>query len=360
MKFLHSKHRIVLALSIASVLIAAGCDIHTGSWGGQSRFERTATGQRPLLAGSTLDVETSAGSITITGADVADCNIVATITGYAPTEEEAQELAEQVAIEMETIGSTLKVRADKPHTGNNQSISVSYRIVVPQQTNVDCHSSYGSLDLANIDGTVTARTSSGSVDAEQIRGSANLSSSYGSITCERFSNGDLVVKTSSGKVTISDATFGRCDAATSYGSVTGHSLSGETIKFRSSSGSIDLTDGTADSIDLSTSYGRVNARRIAVSDLRANSGSGSVDIDCADACPPELTANVKSSYGSVTFAAPPGFAGQVHLATNYGSVRTDLPITISGELSKKKIAGTVGSGHGDLRIETSSGSVTLR
>ncbi len=152
MQFLHSKHRILLGLSIASVLIACGCDIHTGSWRGQSRFERRATGQRPLTARSTLDVETSAGSITITGADVADCNIVATITGYAPTQEEAQELAEQVTIEMETIGSTLRVRADKPHTGNNRSISVSYRIVVPRQTNVDCHSSYGSLRLANVDG----------------------------------------------------------------------------------------------------------------------------------------------------------------------------------------------------------------
>lgn len=359
MRLVHSRRRIVLGLSIAMILAVAGCDIHTGSWT-QSRFERTTAGQRPLAAGSTLDVETSSGSITVTGADVADCNLVATITGYAPTEEEAQALAEQVTIEMEMIGNTLKVRADKPQTGNNRSIGVSYRIIVPRQTSIECRSSYGSLSLANIDGTIVARTSSGSVDAEDIRGHANLSSSYGSITCKRLSQGDLTLKTSSGKITIADATFGRCDAGTSYGSVTGHSLQGQTIKLRSSSGSIELTDGTADTIDLSTSYGRVDARQIVVSDLRASSGSGNVDIDCAPACPSELTANVKSSYGSVTFAAPPEFAGQVHLATNYGSVRTDLPITISGELSKKKIAGTIGSGQGDLRIETSSGSVTLR
>jgi DUF4097 and DUF4098 domain-containing protein YvlB len=353
------RQQIVLCLSIATILAAAGCDVHMGHWS-QSRYERTVTTQRPLVAGSTLDVETSAGSITVSGADVADCDIVATITAHAPTEEEAQELAEQVTIEAENVGSTLKVRADKPRTGNNRSIAVSYRIVVPRQTNIECQSSYGNLELADIEGTVSGRTSSGSVSAENIRGSANLGSSYGSITCERFSEGDLTLKTSSGKVTISDATFGRCDAGTSYGSVTGQSLQGETIKFRSSSGSIELVDGTADTMDLSTSYGRVDARQVIVTDLRASSGSGSLDIACAEACPPGLTANVKSSYGSVTFTAPPAFSGQVYLATNYGSVHTDRPITVSGEITKKSIEGTIGEGQGSLRIETSSGSVALR
>lgn len=359
MKPLRTSKRATIGLSIAAVLTVAGCGFRAGGWT-QSRYERTTSQQRLLAPGSTLDVETSFGSITITGADVTDCDITATITAQAPTEEEAQELAEQVTIEMVEAGGTLKVRADKPRTGNNRSVGVSYRIIVPRRTNIECRSSYGNVELTGIEGTVAGRTSSGSVTAENIRGSANLNSSYGSITCERFSEGDLTVKTSSGKIGISDATFGRCEADTSYGSVTGRSLRGQAVRLRSSSGSIELLDATADAMDLSTSYGRVDARQIIVSDLRASSGSGSLDIACARTCPAELTARVKSSYGSVTFTAPPEFSGQVHLATNYGSVRTDRPITISGELTKKKITGTVGNGRGDLRIETSSGSVTLR
>ena len=70
--------------------------------------------------------------------------------------------------------------------------------------------------------------------------------------------------------------------------------------------------------------------------------------------------NVKTSYGSVDFTAPPGFAGRIHLATNYGSVRSDRPITFSGEIDKKKIDGAIGNGRGDLRLESSSGSIQLR
>lgn len=62
----------------------------------------------------------------------------------------------------------------------------------------------------------------------------------------------------------------------------------------------------------------------------------------------------------MTFTAPPAFAGQVRMATDYGSVRTDRPITISGEIGKKRIEGAIGQGQGHLHLETSSGSVTLR
>lgn len=346
-------------LSMAAVFMVTGCSVRGGNWA-QRTYERTTTARMPLEPGSTLDVETSSGSIVIHGADVTDCDVLATIAAHAPTEAEAEELAEQVVITPEFIGRTLKVRAETPRTTNNRSISVSYRIVVPRQTNVRCHSSYGSLELTEIEGTVTARTSSGSVRAENIQGSTSLSSSYGSITCRAFSEGDLAIKTSSGKIEVSEAAFGKCDAETSYGSVSGRSLRGETIRLRSSSGSLDLVDGTAEAIDLSTSYGRIDARQIAVGDLRATSGSGNLDVICAEGCPPNLAANVKSSYGSVAFTAPAAFSGTVYLATNYGSVRTLRPITVSGQIDKKKIEGTIGDGPGNLRIETSSGSVTLR
>ncbi len=359
MKALHMKRQMALALSVAAVLATAGCDFQMGNRS-QARYERTITTQRPLAAGSTLDVETSSGAIAIRGAEVTDCDIVATVTAQAPTEEEAQELAEQVTIEAQPVGRTLKVRADKPRTGNNRSISVSYRIIVPRQTNIECVSSYGNLELVDIGGTVSGRTSSGSVSAENIRGSVNLNSSYGSVTCERFSEGDLILKTSSGRIAIADATFGTCDAVTSYGPVTAQSLRGATIHLRSSSGSIELADAEAGTMDLTTSYGRVDARKITVRDLRASSSSGSLEVVCDEACPPDLTANVKSSYGSVTFTAPQAFAGRVHLATDYGSVRTDRPITVSGEIGKKKIEGAIGEGRGSLHLETSSGSVTLR
>jgi DUF4097 and DUF4098 domain-containing protein YvlB len=403
MTLIRPQDRVFIGLGTLVLLAAAGCHIDSsynagmGNRGQQARHEKIVERDTPLSGGSTLDVDTSSGSITIHGADVSACSVAATITGQAPSKEEAQTLAEQVEIRLQQTTDTLKIRADKPKLTNNRAISVSYAITVPRRTNVQCHSAYGSLALANLEGVVNAKTGSGTIEAEDIQGPTNLDSAYGSIRCgrivgaevvlhsgsgsitasdikgtarmnsaygsvkcDRFSDGNLSLKSGSGRVTVADARFGECEAISAYGSVTGSQLEGDVIQLRTSSGNVEITAGTAETMDLSSAYGSVRGTQIITSDLKAHSGSGNIKISCAAACPPELTADAKTAYGSIDFSPPTGFAGKVHLATQYGSVRTDQPITISGEITKKKIAGAIGEGQGHLRLETSSGSIRLK
>ena len=385
-----------LYFCLCLLLIVTGCDIHIGDWG-RAKYERTVQQQAPLGPGSTVVAKTSFGSVTITGADVTDCSVVAQIRVQAPTEEEAREIAEQVEIKLEQVGQTLTVKAEKPPKKRRRSISISYNITVPKQTNVDCASSYGAIKLSDINGDVKGKTSSGSIsaeniqgsaqldtsygpvtcrnitgdnikvksssgaiNAENIRGSAELDTSYGSITCRDISGGDVKLRTSSGKIKLSKASCTDYDVHTSYGSINADELTGNLLKLHSSSGGIYVTEASADSADISTSYGRITCRQITTTDLTAKSGSGNIDIIFSDSTPAEITANVTTSYGSIDFTTPPEFTGQVDLATSYGSIRTDLPITISGEISKKKLSGTIGQGNGKLYLKTSSGSIKIR
>lgn len=387
---------LTLGFCLCSLLIVTGCDIQIGDWG-KAKYERTVQRQAPLGPGSTVVAQTSFGSVTITGADVTDCNVVAQIRVQAPTEEEAREIAEQVKIKLESVGQTLTVKAEKPPIKRNRSISISYDITVPKQTNVECGSSYGAIKLSNIDGNVKGKTSSGSITAENIqgsaqldtsygsvtckdisgesiklksssgsiraeniKGSAELDTSYGSITCRDISGGDVKLKTSNGSIKLSKASFGDCDVHTSHGSITADELKGSLLKLHSANGSINVTEASADSADISTTYGRITCRQITTTDLTAKSGSGSIDIVCSDSTPAEIIANVVTSYGSIDFVTPPDFTGRVELITSYGSIRTDLPITITGEISKKKLTGTIGQGNGKLYLKTSSGSIRIR
>ncbi len=392
------KYSTVLTLGfyLCSLLIITGCDIHIGDWS-RAKYERTVQQQAPLAPGSTVIAKTRFGSVTITGADVTDCNVVAQIRVQAPTEEEAREIAEQVEIKLELVGQTLTVKAEKPPKKRRRSISISYNITVPKQTNVECGSSYGAIKLSNIDGDVKGKTSSGSISAENIQGSAqletsygpvtcknitgdniqlesssgsiraenvvgsvNLNTSYGSITCDDISGGDVKLKTSSGNIKLSKASCTDYDVHTSYGSINADELKGNLLKLHSSSGAIYVTEASAETADISTSYGRITCRQLTTTDLIAKSGSGNIDIIFSDSTPAEITANVITSYGSIDFTTPPDFAGRVELATSYGSIRTDLPITITGEISKKKLSGTIGRGNGKLYLKTSSGSIKIR
>ena len=72
--------------------------------------------------------------------------MTAKITTHAPTEEEAQELAEKVEDQAGQPGDhTLKIRADHPPLLVNRSVTVSYEITAPRRVNVLCQSDYGSL-----------------------------------------------------------------------------------------------------------------------------------------------------------------------------------------------------------------------
>jgi DUF4097 and DUF4098 domain-containing protein YvlB len=394
---MNKRHRMfkVTSCCLCLLVIISGCDIQIGDWG-QAKYEITVQRQAPITAGSKLYVETSSGSITITGGDVTECSVIANICGRAPTAEEAQLLVEQVKIELETVGNTLMVKADKPPSRNRRSISISYDITIPKQTNIECASSYGSIELSNIKGQTSGKTSSGSIEAKNIEGSVNLdtsygsvkcrnitgdnitvksssgsitaeiikgstqlTTSYGSITCTDMSDGDIKLKTSSGKIKLSNASFGDCDAHTSYGSIVSDELKGKSIKLHSGSGSINLTESSADTTNISTSYGRITCRQITTNNITAKSGSGNLDITCSDSTPAQIVADLVTSYGSIDFTAPQNFTGQVDLSTSYGSIRTGRPITINGEISKKKLEGTIGEGNGKLHMQTGSGSINL-
>jgi len=390
----------MLGICVLPLLATPGCVIHLSNWSGssnQATSERTVTQEAPRGTSSTLDVQTESGSIAIAGGETETFKIEARIAGHAPTEEEAKQLAEQVEITAEAVGDTLRVRARKPDLKDNRSISVSYTISSPRRMNVNCHSSYGSLTVTDIEGTVTGKSTNGSIKADNIQGTTNLDTSYGSITCNtiagksvtlrstngsitiadckgtlkadtsygsvacrQFSDGDLSLKSTNGRIELTDASFGSCDADTSYGSVACAHVKGDRIKLQSGNGNVELNDAQAGKIEMSTSYGGISAGQITTGDLTARSGNGSVNVTCSNACPPEMKADVRSSYGSITFAAPPAFAGQVRLSTSYGSVRTARPVTMSGEIDKKNIRGTIGQGAGSIHLESGNGSIELK
>ncbi|MHC4727813.1 MAG: DUF4097 family beta strand repeat-containing protein [Planctomycetota bacterium] len=390
------KYNSIPVLALCLLLIVTGCDFQLGNWG-RAKYERTVQKQAPLDSGSTVVAQTSSGSITITGADVNDCSVVAQIRAQALTEEEAQQTAEQVEIILEQVGNTLTVKAEKPPKKSKRSIMISYDITVPKQTNVVCSSSYGPVKLSNLSGNVEGKSSSGSISAEDIQGSANLhtsygpvtcrnisgdnitlksssgsiktenikgsadlDTSYGSITCDDISGPDIKLRSSSGGIKLSQATGGDFNVHTSYGSIRADELTSKLLKMHSGSGSIELTQASANSADISTSYGRITCRQLTAADLIVKSGSGNINITCSDSASPEINANVFTSYGSVDFETPPDFSGSVDMTTSYGSIKTELPITVSGEISKKKLAGMIGQGNGKLYLKTSSGSIKVR
>ena len=265
------------------LVVAAGCCINIGSCAMRAKYERTVQLSAPLSPGSSFAAQTHNGSITIAGAEVTDCNLTATITARAITEEDAKKLAEQIKIKLEPFGDKLTTKIDKPTFRFNQSVSVSLDVTVPNNTNLELTTHNGAVSITNITGRLNGTTHNGKVTTEQISGSTKLRTHNGSVICRQVS-GDTQLKTHNGgiKVYYSDAAQSVCN--------------------------ISL-----------------------------------------------ITYN-----GGIELATPSSFSGEVDASTHNGSIRTDLPITIVGKVSKNKLTGKIGTGRGNLHLETHNGSIRVR
>lgn len=274
--------KVLLVFLLFLLIFTGSCCINLGCWQ-RAKYEREVRLSAPLQPGSTFAAKTHNGSIAIKGADVADCNLTATITARASSEEDAKKLAEEVKIKLEPFGNELSVRIEKPVNMVRRSVSVSLDAILPNQTNLELNTHNGAIKVANITGDIDGTTHNGRVTAEKICGTTKLRTHNGSIVCEK--------------------------------------ISGE-ARFKTHNGSIKL---------------RYCEASPAVCDISAVTHNGGIDL-----------------------IAPTNLSSEVDISTHNGSIKTELPITVVGKLSKRRLTGTIGAGEGKLRLKTHNGSIKIR
>lgn len=320
-------------LAIAILGCEDGCDP-------KAKYERTVHLSSPMSANSIFEAKTHDGYIIITGADVVDCNLTATITARAHTEEKAQELAEAVEIKLVPSGNKLIAKIEKPSPLVKKYVDVSLDATVPNHTDLELRTSDGFIKVSNTTGYLNGKTSDGSITIDRTEGQASLKTSDGSITCTKIKSDDLRLKTSDGSIRISDSSAKTCDAHTSDGNI-------KCINLQS------------DSIMLKTSDGSITCDQIPAVKLNCRTSDGHINVKYTKTAPKIIDASLTTSDGSINFTGPPDMSAIIDATTSDGSINTELPITITGKFSKS-IKGTIGKGEGKLYLKTSDGSITIR
>ncbi len=113
------------------------------------------------------------------------------------------------------------------------------------------------------------------------------------------------------------------------------------------------------SIMLHTHNGKVVCEDIA-GDVRLKTHNGGIDLCYSQTAEPVCNVSAVTHNGSIDFTAPPDLSAAVEVSTHNGSIRTELPITVTGKVSKNKLTGTIGTGQGKLHLETHNGSIKIR
>ena len=181
MKYGYFTKKSLLICLLGMLTISAGSCINIGGWWPRVEYKKTNKLDTPLAPGSILALENEVGSITIDGQDVTNCDVTATITVKAPTEEEAKELAEQIKIELEQDGNTLTVKTTKPRKKRRRSISINFKITVPKQTALQISGDVGEILTSNITENIKAQTDVGKISCKEISGDIDLKVDVGKV-----------------------------------------------------------------------------------------------------------------------------------------------------------------------------------
>jgi hypothetical protein len=160
-------------------LLLGGCVIHTGAF--KAEFSRNEDVTVPATDITTLDVTTNVGRIQVEPAEAAEVRVAAQIKVKARTEEEAQELAEQVRIVAEPWSRTLTIRAVKPANFGRNQWSVDFTIKAPAALALHCTTNVGDIRITDFTKRVQASADVGTIICTGLRDEIDLHADVGDL-----------------------------------------------------------------------------------------------------------------------------------------------------------------------------------
>lgn len=290
----------------------------------ESRMEKTLR----LAPGGRFAIDTDLGSVTVTGSESADVRLVVT--------SKRRDLDELLRFTYQEDPGSVSVTARRkrghlfPWIGHHGS--VHYEIRVPARTLLDVDTSGGAIQVSALRSEARLQTSGGRIVVRDLVGDLNGRTSGGGIELERI-RGRVDVETSGGGIKAREIE-GPVAADTSGGGVRLERVTGD-IRAHSSGGGIHIFEAGG-RVVADTSGGGIEATF-----ARGNDRGGSLE----------------TSGGGIQVELDPSVGLQIDASGN--SVRADLPLTVRGANSRRRLQGTLGSGGELLRMRTSGGGVRI-
>jgi len=115
--------------------------------------------------------------------------------------------------------------------------------------------------------------------------------------------------------------------------------------------------GVSGRLDLRTTNGSLAVSEIG-GDVRAHTQNGSLNVKLAGNAWDGTGLDAETRNGSVRLSLPESYAASLEVGTVSGPIHTDIPVTVSGRITReRKFA--LGGGGKPIRVHTTNGPVTI-
>jgi DUF4097 and DUF4098 domain-containing protein YvlB len=367
-----------------------------------------------------LVLDSRFGDVEVTGGQGNEIIVKAHKTAWDSSQARADAAVKEMPIEVKQEGNKITVNYLPPLQGtvigSSRTNTVDFSIQVPENTSVQATVKFGEVTLTDVSGEANLDTQFGGVTVSGLKGglqaNANngdvraqriqagqqdikLESNFGDLNLEQASAANVDAQTSNGKVTFNDveasgyaklsSQFGdiqfmkgraaSLDAGNDNGTVileeivlegalTAHSRFGDVTVRQVTATGYTLTSGNGDislsgaqgAVKANTEFGRITIREAQNVTLDLEAKSGGIDFRGSLGDGPHI---LKSEFGDVRMALPKDSALNFDIKTEFGKLKSDFQVTISGEVDEKHWVGTINNGGASLQIQVNNGNITL-
>ena len=301
-----------------------------------------------------VEVETSGGSISVSGVAATEARVEVYITSNnnkeLTKEEIQQRLNEKYNLSVSVANNkvTATARQKEKITDWKKALNISFKVFVPKNVSTDLSTSGGSISLNNLSGNLKFSTSGGSLNIDNVSGNVDGRTSGGSIDL-RNSKDDIDLSTSGGSIDAKNCE-GKLRLSTSGGSLDLKDLKGD-IRATTSGGGIHGSDIEGELI-AHTSGGSIHFSDLSCS-LETSTSGGNIDVSIK-----ELGKYIKisNSAGNVDVTLP---NKGLDLDLSASKIKTGQLTNFSGKVDEEEINGKLNGGGVPVRIDAGSGKISL-
>jgi DUF4097 and DUF4098 domain-containing protein YvlB len=328
------KNSFPFSAQVAAFAVALAC--LPGAWALSVSTNQTFTVQ----PGGRLLVEADRGSVDITTSDTSQVTITVNREVKRTDDKKAQEILDAHQITFAQDGDAVSVKAKFPKgesiwSRKGSNLSVKYVISVPKKFDLQIGTAGGSINVADIAGKLDLDTAGGSIHVGNVDGTVKADTAGGSIHVAG-ATGLVDADTAGGSIKLGKM-GGAVNADTAGGSIRIESAAGP-VKADTAGGSIELS-GLAGPVDADTSGGSITARFI-----QAPNGESSLG----------------STGGGVTVYVADKLAFDVDAEAMGGGVKTEVPVSVIGKISRNEVRGTINGGGAKLKLRSMGGGIQIK
>jgi len=284
-----------------------------------------------------LDIVTGSGDVNVRTSSGNQVQITGRIRAggwmgeNAGSEEKVRKLEANPPIQQS--GNNIRIgHIDDPELRHN--VSISYDIVVPENTQLHSHTGSGDQQIQGLHGVVEIGSGSGRLTVSDIGDSVRAEAGSGDVEIHDV-KGNLRAKTGSGTIRATQIAGG-FEGETGSGNITLEQVSAGSVRAHTGSGDLEV-HMLRGSLDAQTGSGTINVAGDPTGAWTLHTGSGDVHLKLTAAASFDLDARTSS-----------------------GDLSVNQPITVQGTISKKEIRGKVRGGGVPVNVETGSGDIRVQ